>query len=160
MRTACIWVRDTHHGFVDSGPLSRGSSQARYTSPQSGAQGDRSCWCSGGTTRMTQEALTVCSRPPRRGSSNTLLRAKGETVVVMVVLGEGWLTATAAHCPRLSLRCSTGAHQAPISAARSKCRDTRYGQDQSSQYVTLGHRCSLHNIGGLDTDCGSSSQLE
>ena len=35
--------------------------------------------------------LTVCSRPPRRGSSNTLLRAKGETVAmvgtVVVVVG-------------------------------------------------------------------------
>ena len=30
------------------------------------------------------EQLTVCSRPPRRGSSNTLLRAKGDTVVVIV----------------------------------------------------------------------------
>ena len=28
------------------------------------------------------EQLTVCSRPPRRGSSKTLLRAKGETVVM------------------------------------------------------------------------------
>ena len=27
--------------------------------------------------------LTVCSRPPRRGSSKTLLRAKGDTVVIV-----------------------------------------------------------------------------
>ena len=38
--------------------------------------------------KWVQELPTVCSRPPIRGSSNTLLRAKGETVVILLGFGE------------------------------------------------------------------------
>lgn len=46
----------------------------------------------GAHVRCTKGSLTVCSRPPRRGSSKTLLRANGETVVIAVNVvqdGEG-----------------------------------------------------------------------
>ena len=36
---------------------------------------------------MTQEALTVCSRPPRRGSSKMLLHAGGDMAVMAIDRG-------------------------------------------------------------------------
>lgn len=75
---------------VDCAPRSRGSSPGRCTSPRSAL---RRITRVGSRVRRTGErALTDCSRPPRRGSSNTLARAKGETVVIADGGGGGGVT--------------------------------------------------------------------
>jgi hypothetical protein len=68
------------------GPQSRGSSPGHCTSPLSVLAVSHSL--RSGIPRRTI-ARTVCSRPPRRGSSKALLRAKGDTAVMAWSIGTG-----------------------------------------------------------------------
>ena len=73
----------TYHASGGSVPRFPGSSQVRCTFPRSvTARGPVRVY--GSSTERGRERLpTVCSRPPSWGSSKTLLRAKGETVVIV-----------------------------------------------------------------------------
>lgn len=71
-----------HRVFEDCEPLFPENSLEHYTFLRSAR---RLLGFIQGGRRMDRKVHTVCSRAPRRGSSNEVLRAKGDTVAMVVV---------------------------------------------------------------------------